>query len=606
MSQAFNYIEIADGSPRNRGLLIKKEYLSKYIKQDRPVYRSMYIYNEDAVDYSDAKNSIRSYYGERDIDDIIIDVDKGDNSDEYTLKIAQSVCFQLEDQYELQRTNYGVYFSGSGYHIRIPNTVFEFQSGTDLPFKVKETLSKMFQHIDLMIYMRTGLYRLPNTLNKKTDMFKIPLSHNEFWSLKPKDIHMLAQQPRFDMDHKLEGEGELADIVINDVPRIRKLGTVAEPKKIATCIQTMYKNGPEQGKRHHTILRIVSHYRRNGVPSEAAKAALLHWNQNQLSEQEVITNVEYAYNKGYKYGCNDSLMHEYCSPKCIYYKRKDYSIGVLNADDMQKELEERLTTNFKGKAYDLSKALGLDEECMFYPGELITIFGPTGSSKTTLAHNIALGYNHVTDELEDALQIPTLYLSLELAPWYMHRRSLQIAANKTKAEVNSNYKEIYERNHEMIAHLAVQSVSPTLEQISEKIVELQPAMVVVDYIDLVDTPHQVRGEYEKIKYISHGLSSMAVNMDVIIIQISQVAREYSRSEVLDLYAGKGSGAIENASRKVIGLNGQTHKRTKSLKLFKNTDGELFDTTVEWTPSFRLRRAKNEPETNDQGSNRRTY
>ena len=140
MSQAFNYIEIADGSPRNRGLLIKKEYLSKYIKQDRPVYRSMYMYNEDAVDYSDAKNSIRSYYGERAIDDIIIDVDKGDNSDEYTLKIAQSVCFQLEDQYELQRTNYGVYFSGSGYHIRIPNTVFEFQSGTDLPFKVKETL----------------------------------------------------------------------------------------------------------------------------------------------------------------------------------------------------------------------------------------------------------------------------------------------------------------------------------------------------------------------------------------------------------------------------------------------------------------------------------
>ena len=61
MSQAFNYIEIADGSPRNRGLLIKREHLTNYIKQDRPVYRSMYIYNEDAEDYSAAKNIIRSY-----------------------------------------------------------------------------------------------------------------------------------------------------------------------------------------------------------------------------------------------------------------------------------------------------------------------------------------------------------------------------------------------------------------------------------------------------------------------------------------------------------------------------------------------------------------
>ena len=82
---------------------------------------------------------------------------------------------------------------------------------------------------------------------------------------------------------------------------------------------------------------------------------------------------------------------------------------------------------------------------------------------------------------------------------------------------------------------------------------------------------------------------MAVNMDTIIIQISQVSREYSRNEVLDLYAGKGSGAIENASRKVIGLNGQANSSKKTLSMFKNTDGELFDVELEWQPSFRLRR-----------------
>ena len=122
-----------------------------------------------------------------------------------------------------------------------------------------------------------------------------------------------------------------------------------------------------------------------------------------------------------------------------------------------------------------------------------------------------------------------------------------------------------------------------------KITELQPSMVIVDYIDLVETPPHIRGEYEQIKFISHGLSKMAVDNDIIIIQISQVSREYSRNEVLDLYAGKGSGAIENASRKVIGLTGNVDNKNKKVELLKNSDGELFSVDLEWTPSLRLRR-----------------
>jgi len=367
------------------------------------------------------------------------------------------------------------------------------------------------------------------------------------------------------------------------------MGKVMEPKKIATCVQTMYDIGPQQGSRHTTLLRMVSHYRRNGVPSRAAKAAILEWNDGSLNEQEVMMQVEYGYNKGYKYGCNDELMKSHCSPKCIYYKRKDYNVDVMTATDMQRDLSDRLTTDFTGRSYNFAKMLGSNKDCAFYPGDLVTIFGPTGSSKTTLAHNIALGYNHSTDEIDLDAQIPTLYLSLELAGWYMHRRSLQIAADRPKDYVSKNYRELFPKVKDKVSHISVQTVAPTLEQIQEKITELQPSMVVVDYIDLVATPPSVRGEYEQIKHISHGLSNMAVNLDIIIVQVSQVSREYSRNEVLDLYAGKGSGAIENASRKVIGLNGQANSPNKSVKLFKNTDGELFETEVEWTPSFRLRR-----------------
>ena len=256
---------------------------------------------------------------------------------------------------------------------------------------------------------------------------------------------------------------------------------------------------------------------------------------------------------------------------------------------MQEELAERLTTDFSGKTINLGRALGLDVESTIYPGELVTIFGPTGSNKTTFAQNLALGVDFVNNRIVKDWQIPTLFLSLELSSWYMHRRHLQVVANKSKDEVNDNYERLYNMHKDELEHIMVQTISPTLDKIYEKVRELQPQLVIVDYIDLVDTPVSYRGEYEKIKYISHGLSNMAVNNDLIVIQISQVSREYSRNEVLDLYAGKGSGAIENASRKVIGLNGQPKSSIRQVRLFKNTDGELFDTAVEWQPSFRLRR-----------------
>lgn len=555
-----------------------------------PLYRSVFLYNNDAVDFVNSKNSIRGYYGSRAIDNILIDIDREQNTDEFTLKKCQAIVYQLVDEMDLQTHSFRVYFSGSGYHIVIPNSVFNFPTCEELPFMVKETMMKLFPDIDPMVYVRTSLYRVAHTVNKKTGLYKVPLTYAEIMNSTWQKIHDLAKTPRLEFPYtELVGEGEFEQYIVKSSPIKRPMGKVSEPTKVVSCVQRMYNIGPQQGNRHKTLLRIVSHLRRSGVPSSAAKAALVEWNDGSLNENEVITQVEYAYNKGYQFGCQDELMSEHCNPKCIHYKRKDYKVEISDHVDLQTQLSERLTTDFTGKSYNLGKALGVDKDCIFYPGDLITIFGPTGSSKTTLAHNIALGYDHLNDRIDTSLQVPTLYLSLELAGWYMHRRSLQIAANQSKESVSKDYNKIYPLVADKLAHITVQTVSPTLEQIQNKIKELQPALVIVDYIDLVETPPSVKGEYEQIKYISHGLSNMAVNNDLIILQVSQVSREYSRNEVLDLYAGKGSGAIENASRKVIGLNGQADSTAKSVELFKNTDGELFKTEVEWTPSFRLRR-----------------
>ena len=470
--------------------------------------------------------------------------------------------------------------------------MFNFTPSPELPYIVRQTMTALLPGIDDMVYIRTAIYRVPHTVNLKTGLYKVPLTINELESLKATDILDIAKTPRLEFAyHSLMGEGELEEYIIKETPKITELRPVTENLKVVPCVQKMLSIGPQPGSRNNIAMRIASHFRRHGIPSEFAKVSLQHWNNDSLEDGVLMNKIEQTYNKGYQYSCQDKYMKEYCQTRCVFFKRKDYLIDVLTADGLQDEFHSRMTTDFKGRTVDLSRMLGLPKniDATIYPGELVTIFGPTGSSKTTLAQNIALGVDFVNNRIVKEWQIPTLFISLELSAWYMHRRHMQIVADCSKDEVNERYDNIFRKHRDELSHVSIQTVSPTIEQIKEKIREMNPAMVIVDYIDLVDTPPHIRGEYEQIKHISHSLSNMAVNFDVIIIQISQVSREYSRNEVLDLYAGKGSGAIENASRKVIGLNAQADDNVKNISMYKNTDGELFDSQLEWRPSFRLRR-----------------
>ena len=583
-----NYIEIAQGSPRNRGSLILKKDLLKYISPEVPLFRSIYLYDKDAYKYSKENGGLKDYFGKRGIDNVILDIDKGKSSDEHTREKAISMVYRLEE-FDVSHKSIQCYFSGSGYHISIPNSCFSFLCSDNIHYIVKNTITKIFPEVDNSIFMRTGIYRVAHTINKKTNLYKIPISINELFD-RNINFSELATESRLGYPYvERIGDNELSKFIVKEAPRMKQTNKVSEPLDIVPCVQRMLQAGPQEGNRNQTLMRIASHCARHGIPSEYAKSMILHWNNNSLNENEVIEKVEYTYNRGYKYGCQDSIMHENCQTRCIYFKRKDYLIDVKNAEELQKDLEFRLTTDFNGRTLNISKMLGLDVDCEIYPGELVTIFGPTGSGKTTFAQNLVLGVDFANDAIDVESQIPCLYLSLELSAWYMHRRNLQIVSGLDKDQVTNNFEKIYDLHKEKINHIAIQTVAPNLDQIQQKIRELQPSIVVVDYIDLISTNSRYMGEYEQVKQVSHYLSNLAVNMDIIIMQISQVSRDYSRNEALDLYAGKGSGAIENASRKVIGLNGQANNDNKSVHMYKNTDGELFDTEVVWQPSFRFRR-----------------
>ena len=73
-----------------------KQDMYKYAKDKVQLYRSGYLYDQQGKDHADAHGSIKKFFGVRAIDNIMIDIDKGTDSHEYTLKKAQNILVQLK------------------------------------------------------------------------------------------------------------------------------------------------------------------------------------------------------------------------------------------------------------------------------------------------------------------------------------------------------------------------------------------------------------------------------------------------------------------------------------------------------------------------------
>ena len=351
------YVEIARGTPANRGILIPHTHLAKYITPEEPIYRSVYLYADDAREFVDKTGSLKNYFGTRAIDKIPIDIDKKDNSDEKTLDILRSIIIELEEG-DIGCGSFQPFFSGSGYHLMLAGGLFNFNQSPDLPYIVKHTMRNLFPEVDLSIYMRTGIYRIQHTPNQKTNLYKIPLTREEVMNLTPKEIFELAKTQRIDFKyHELTANEELKDKVIVEVPDIKVFNKVSEPTTLIPCVQSMLNKGPNEGNRHVTAMRIISHFKRHGIPSHYCKVSMLYWNNKSMNETSINEMVENVYNRNYRYGCQDVIMKDHCKTQCVHFQRKDYFIDVKNAEEMQMELRDRLTSDFTGKTINLGAML---------------------------------------------------------------------------------------------------------------------------------------------------------------------------------------------------------------------------------------------------------
>lgn len=573
------YIEIALGEFTNRGQRIPLEQLGKWLttaqQLNQPLYRSYYTFDEELNEHFKVYKTIKSFKGTYYLDQIIFDVDKGDYSKRILLERARVFVNDLMDNWKLEEGNMKLWFSGTGYHVSIPN-IFDFEPGKDLPRIVKATLNKYFPEVD-DIYDGARLLRVGYTVNTKSGLYKTPLSLEELNHLSADDIEEMAKTIRQGFKFVKEDDyPKFKPYIVKPTETVEKI-KASESTRVVTCMQKCYDQGEEKGSRHIRILRMVSAFRRAGVPQSGVELLMREYAKS-MEPYEVKRLVNDSFEAGYPFSCKDKVMREFCDPKCLFYKEKNYSPEILTAGDMEKSYVDFIRGDFEDSSIDLSDFYDMRPYKM-YPKEFIVVEGDTGLGKTAWVQNIAT-YAH---------WMPSLYLSLEVGQELLYRRFIQIKHNMTKEAVENHYRQFNNTLSHGIDHIRVLTVPPDISTIERIIIEANVKLVVIDTIEDII----VQGKQDPLDEIGKNLKRIANRLNLIIIGVHHISKhaaqdEKGASKSLTVHSGKGASAVEQKADKVIGIEGNRDKDLRKLISLKGRDENPFNLFFRFkTDTFRF-------------------
>ncbi len=187
--------------------------------------------------------------------------------------------------------------------------------------------------------------------------------------------------------------------------------------------------------------------------------------------------------------------------------------------------------------------------------ELITVVAPTGIGKSALALNFLMNFVRSNNEL-------TVLFSLEMSEVGIAERLFQIEFDMFGLEVENNFVKKdnsfiqkcrnlkQSLNNLVIVNKRIDVCSiPDCIKVIEIIKEKKIRLVCIDYIGLMKNKDFIQNEYFRITDSMTKLYSYAKELDIAVINLSQVSRSDVKGNEagLNLFSGKGSGEVENSS-----------------------------------------------------------
>ena len=286
-------------------------------------YCTYFRYNDDMKAHFQNVGSVKQYRGSAFADWLPIDIDSDDlQQAQYYL---QHLVQNMDDE-GIDTSCCRFYFSGSkGFHVMIPSGFFEAEPSEDIHKRFRKVAVKLADgiNIDTNIYDKTRLFRLANTINNKSGLYKIELYPFEAMSLDIEEIKNKAKQPseRLEIDTEYNVSESLKELYHE--PLNRQITTSGEARKVTTkiCMSKMM-TGTGEGERDQAGIRVAAHLKQSGLTDQMLLAALDEWNKtnNPPLDDNEISRIFRQSNEGYEFGCFDEMLKERCDPKCLFYK----------------------------------------------------------------------------------------------------------------------------------------------------------------------------------------------------------------------------------------------------------------------------------------------
>lgn len=268
-----------------------------------------------------------------------LDADITNEKEYQAIKLqAKRVVVFLNQVLYIPSTAIQIYYSGSkGFHILVAASVLGMPAlyKTNLLYKNWAVHISQAYHIpaiDTKIYDRRRLIRVPNTINSKSGLYKIPISISELYESTYDTIRQLATKPRRLPKYDTTLSKRAASLFLNQTltaerKRKNRSNTIMsvdtnEQQELMPCIMYMLENPVAKGSRNNTAVVLANSMLQAQYSFETVEEILQNWNQKNdppLPERELQTTIQSAYNMFQNertFGCASIKELGYCTGGC--------------------------------------------------------------------------------------------------------------------------------------------------------------------------------------------------------------------------------------------------------------------------------------------------
>lgn len=333
----YAFVDTAFGGPAKRNNVIRMNDIA-VPASTFDCYASMFRFDHNYKKLCDSTGSVR---GANSLlcyaDYLSFDIDATDLNQ--AIVSARQLIINIDFLDTVFADHLVFFFSGAkGFHIGIPSQFFGAVPSTKLP-QIFKSLAKSIardSRIDLSVYEKNRLWRIPNTLNSKSGLYKIPLTFEELSTWGIERIKKLARQPQGEAYIPLTYEGQfephpvLVDFYEKAIEEIRRpsIDTKVTDNYLdrhalhRPCFQKLLKGVPK-GQRNEAAIRLTVAYRKRGDSLKQTLSELQIWNlrnEQPMEEHELENTCNSAFSGQYDYGCNDHLLASLCQENCPFQK----------------------------------------------------------------------------------------------------------------------------------------------------------------------------------------------------------------------------------------------------------------------------------------------